>query len=390
MNMNIPLLVLLAALVIAVPSLFLIRRRRSGARGVLAAAEPVTDRILSGEEEGSLLEHMNEGILVLTKRLRPEFANASARALLGIQEGALPGHVPSAEVGAIAARAFADRSPQEGLVEIWFPHQSTLRVQAIPLDDDPAVLVVLQDASEEIRTQRIRTQFVANASHELKSPVASLQALAEAVREAVPDDPQTAVRFSGRLVDEAERLGKLVSDLLDLSRLEDAGKVREDPVDLSGLAQSEIAQLEATARAEIVALGSSIEPDVWIKGDEHQLAQMIRNLLENAIQYTPPGGRVTLELGRTATETRLRVEDTGVGIPQEAQKRVFERFYRVDQARSREHGGTGLGLAIAKHVAELHGGTIELESELGRGSKFEVHLPAEDELSSKRASKASA
>ena len=143
--------------------------------------------------------------------------------------------------------------------------------------------------------------------------------------------------------------------------------------------------LEPTARGDIIALTSKIEPEVWIKGDEQQLGQMIRNLLENAIQYTPAGGRVTLTLARRPGEARLTIEDTGVGIPQEAQKRVFERFYRVDQARSREHGGTGLGLAIAKHVAELHGGSIELTSELGEGSTFDVHFPLLEERSMRRA-----
>ena len=388
--MNALLWALAALAVVIVIAALLILRRKGGGAGSLAAVPELQAQVFSAEEEGFLLEHMNEGILVLTQRLRPEFANASARALLGLQDGSLPAHLPSGEVGDIAGRALSEGEPQEGLVDIWFPAQSTLRVQAIPLKKGPAVLVVIQDASEEVRAQRVRTQFVANASHELKSPVASLQALAEAVREAAKEDPETAVRFSGRLVEEADRLGKLVSDLLDLSRLEDAGRVPEDPCDLSSIARNEVALLEPTARGDIIALTSEIEPGVWIKGDEHQLGQMIRNLLENAIQYTPAGGRVSLTLAQLPEEARLTIQDTGVGIPQEAQKRVFERFYRVDQARSREHGGTGLGLAIAKHVAELHGGSIELTSELGEGSTFDVHLPSLEERSLRQTSQESA
>jgi signal transduction histidine kinase len=251
----------------------------------------------------------------------------------------------------------------------------TLRVQAAPLETDPAVMVVLQDVSEEVRTQRIRREFVAHASHELKSPVASIQALAEALNGAVPDDLEAAERFSARLMNEADRLGKLVSDLLDLSRLEDPVRLPEEPCDLVDVARREVARLEGPAHEAGILLSSRFGNDLFIKGDPQQLGLLVRNLLENAIQYTHAEGHVTISTERTSTEAILRVVDDGVGIPLEAQPRVFERFYRVDRARSRDRGGTGLGLAIVKHVTELHGGSIELTSELGQGSTFGVRFP---------------
>ncbi|MGH2753774.1 MAG: ATP-binding protein [Actinomycetota bacterium] len=341
-------------------------------------APPKIDAAKRGPEAAgraeAILEHMGEGVLVLDRGLKLEFANASARSLLGLQEGPLPHRLTSPDVAEVARNALGG-TPQVRMVDIWYPRRLTLEIEASALEKD-SIVVLLRDASEEVWTQRIRTEFVAHASHELKSPVASLQALAEAVRDAARDDADVAERLSGRLVKEADRLGKLITDLLDLSRLEEAGRVPDDPCDLARIAREEVDRLEPSARGDIVALRADIEDPLWIKGDAQQLRLLVRNLLDNAIQYTPPGGRVTLSIAREGAEAVLRVTDTGVGIPSEAQPRVFERFYRVDEARSRDRGGTGLGLAIVKHVAELHQGSVEVTSEVGKGSTFSVHFPS--------------
>jgi two-component system sensor histidine kinase SenX3 len=192
----------------------------------------------------------------------------------------------------------------------------------------------------------------------------------------VGDDPAAAERFAGRLVHEADRLGRLITDLLDLSRLEDPPSASRQRIPFSLLAQHEVKAASEEAEAKSIELSSSVEPDLWVYGDRQQLSLMLRNLLDNALRYTSSGGHVTLGLRGEAAEVVVRVEDTGIGIPREAQGRVFERFYRVDRARSRDRGGTGLGLAIVKHAVEQHGGTIALESELERGSTFTVRLPA--------------
>lgn len=321
-----------------------------------------------------LLEKMDVGVLVLNESLTPVMANGAARRLLGFDNGT-PAHLGSDEILSLARGAMVEGRHLEEALQLW-PQRVTVRVRAIPLEDQGGVAVVLQDVTEELGTQRIRRQFVANASHELKSPVAGMQALSEAIRDAVHDDPAMAERFAERLVGETERLGRLISDLLDLSRLEDPANVSRRSTNLSLVAQEQIEEVRAAAGSKEMELRSHISDDVWVKGDHQQLGLMIRNLLDNAIRYTPEHGAVTLAVSIDGGDAVLSVSDTGMGIPLKSQSRVFERFYRVDKDRSRDRGGTGLGLSIVKHVVELHGGHVSLDSELGEGSTFTVRLPS--------------
>jgi signal transduction histidine kinase len=220
----------------------------------------------------------------------------------------------------------------------------------------------------------MRRDFVANTSHELKTPVASIQAAAETIRDAARDDPPAAGRFAEQLHRDALRLSRIVSDLLDLSRLE-AERPRLSPVRLDRLTSEEVDRFRDSAGRAGVKLEFRSDP-VIVHGSQGDLALLVRNLLDNAVRYSPDGGRVEVEVASSDGEALLAVRDTGIGIPSRDMPRIFERFYRVDRARSRETGGTGLGLSIAKHVAEQHGGRIEVDSELGRGSEFRVRLPA--------------
>lgn len=318
---------------------------------------------------------MGEGVLVLDGSLRPIFANSAARDMLGFQTSRLPRRLPSEDVLSAARRALADVDVEE-VLNVRFPLPMNLRVRATLLEEQGEVLVVLRDVTQEVLAQRIRREFVAHASHELKSPVAGLQALAEAIVQAVEDDPDAAARFAGRLVAESDRLGRLVDDLLDLSRLEDPATIPNEPANLSVVAEQEIVAATPAADEKGITLAHDVQPDVWVLGDERQLGVMIHNLVENAIRYTPAGGNVELKVSREGDNAYLTVSDDGIGIPLEAHGRVFERFYRVDRARSRDKGGTGLGLAIVKHVAELHRGSVTLRSDLGAGSTFKVCIPA--------------
>ena len=326
---------------------------------------------------GEILERMGEGVLLLDRDMRPVFSNSVARAMLGFQRASLPTTLPSEEIVTTARHARIQGEVEE-VLHLRFPRPIDLRVRATLLDQENGVLVVLQDVTQEVLTQRIRREFVAHASHELKSPVASLQTLAEAVQQAVDDDPEAVAHFSRRMASEADRLGRLVADLLDLSRLEDPIDIPREPADLSDIARGEVDDIRAAGEAKGVVLDERIDPGVWLKGDEQLLGLLVKNLLENAIRYTPSDGKVTLEVFRKELEAFVRVSDDGIGIPREAHGRVFERFYRVDRARSRDQGGTGLGLAIVKHVAEMHGGGVSLSSDLGEGSIFTVRLPAMD------------
>ena len=319
---------------------------------------------------------MAEGLVVLSDMLRPVAANRAGRGLLGFPEGSLPPRLPSDEVRTVARQALERSGAVEEVVSIWFPARKTLRVRAEPLDARGGVVVVIEDVTEELETQRIRREFVAHASHELKSPVASMQTLAEALRHAVREDPQAAQRFADRIEFESARLGRLIGDLLDLSRLEDPDAVPREVVDVSAGAKRVMEDAEAEAASKEITFQVEISDGVFVKGDESQMAVLVRNLVENAVRYTPEGGRVSVDVYQDGAFAVVRVSDNGIGIPLEAQARVFERFYRVDRARSRDRGGTGLGLAIVKHVAELHGGTVQLESELGRGSIFTARVPA--------------
>jgi signal transduction histidine kinase len=228
--------------------------------------------------------------------------------------------------------------------------------------------------TEARRLEAVRRDFVANASHELKTPAASIRAAAETLRSGAIEDPPAAHRFTEQLEREAMRLSRIVSDLLDLSRLEGGSDLAER-VRLDAIAADEVERLDDRAEEAELTLELHADGVPSVAGSGRDLALLVRNLIDNAVRYTPPGGRVDVTVTTHDAQVVLRVADTGLGIPQRDLPRVFERFYRVDRARSRETGGTGLGLAIVKHVAENHGGEVTVTSELAAGSTFEVRLP---------------
>jgi signal transduction histidine kinase len=250
----------------------------------------------------------------------------------------------------------------------------TLRGFAAPAREGSVVLVI-RDITETRRLDRVRRDFVANASHELKTPAASIQAAAETIRTAAAEDPSVIPRFASQLEREAARLSRIVSDLLDLSRLE-SGSVLDEAVALDAIVRDEGERFEDPAAEAGVGLSVAAAAVPRVRGSARDLALLVRNLVDNAIRYTPPGGKVHVELTADGADVVLAVADTGLGIPHRDLPRIFERFYRVDRARSRETGGTGLGLSIVKHVAENLGGRVEVTSELGQGTRFEVRLPA--------------
>lgn len=243
---------------------------------------------------------------------------------------------------------------------------------------DHHVLLLAEDRTEARRLEAIRRDFVVNISHELKTPVGALALLSETVQDAA-DDPDAVRRFSGRMQTEAARLAALVQEIIQLSRLQVADPlVAATPVALADVVR------EAADRARTAAAGKDIEVDVGavprgavVLGSHDLLVTAVRNLLDNAVAYSEPGTRVAVgtTLRPEADAVEVAVVDQGIGIPTEAVPRLFERFYRVDPARSRETGGTGLGLSIVKHVVADHGGEVSVWSQLGHGSTFTVRLP---------------
>jgi two-component system sensor histidine kinase SenX3 len=229
------------------------------------------------------------------------------------------------------------------------------------------------------RVNKIRRDFVANVSHELKTPATSLKLLAESLEETLDEDPVQARLFAGQLKKETERLAQLITDLLDLARLESQESTDYPTlVDVRSILMSVLARMRRVARKKDITLqwkrfGRAARYTVY--GDETQLTSMFTNLVDNAVKYTPPGGRVEVVGGSEDSEISVRISDTGIGIPEGNMPRIFERFYRVDKARSKATGGTGLGLSIVRHVAENHGGSVTVESTPGEGSTFTVYLP---------------
>ncbi len=252
-----------------------------------------------------------------------------------------------------------------------------LAAAAVPVGDE--VLLVITDRTEQRRVDALRRDFVANASHELKTPVSGIQALSEALSVTVERDPGRARALVERLAGEAERLSKLVRDLLDLHRLEDSSGPQRGLVDLAALVRREVERLSPLGAERAVRVETDLPDRAPLAGVEEDLRLIVANLLENAVGYNRPGGKVTVRLDRVDGAWRLDVHDTGIGIPRQDLDRIFERFYRVDVARSRASGGTGLGLSIVRHAAERHGGRVSVDSVLGEGSTFQVVLPVEPE-----------
>jgi signal transduction histidine kinase len=238
-------------------------------------------------------------------------------------------------------------------------------------------LVVVVDRTRERRVEEVRRNFVVNASHELKTPVTAIQTLAEALEVTLRDDPTRALSLAKRLTGEAERLARLVTDLLDLRRLEEGGPLQRVPVDLAETVRRAVAVALPDAEARRITLDVELPDAAPVAGVRTDVEAVVANLLSNAVKYNRDGGTIGIRLRTQGGARVLTVRDTGIGIPQQDLGRVFERFYRVDAARSRATGGTGLGLSIVRNAVERHGGSVRVESLLGEGTTFTVVLPIE-------------
>ena len=250
-----------------------------------------------------------------------------------------------------------------------------VRARVAPLGN-AYVLLLVDDRTEARRVEDVRRDFVVNVSHELKTPVGGLALLAEAVLEA-NDDPEAVARFAHRMQVESTRLTRLVQEIVDLSRLEFAGTLHDpELVDVGAAAAEAIEQSRLVAGSRGAEIVSSLARGAKVFGDSDLLTTAVRNLVGNAINYSAPGARVAVSVRSVDQLVEIAVADQGQGIPESEQARIFERFYRVDAARSRATGGTGLGLAIVKHICANHGGEVTVWSEPGHGSTFTIRLPA--------------
>ena len=327
------------------------------------------------EQLRELLEGLPWGVLVVDGRRRVVWLNRAAGRLVGVD----PSHVPGMSAVAVFRRHEVEEvlqaALQTGEAARDLELGAVLEVRARRLPGGQ-LLVVVQDVTRERRAEAVRRDFVANVSHELRTPLASLRAMAETLRDGGLEDPQLGVRFLAQMLEEVDRMTRLVNDLLDLSALE-AGvvRLRREEVQARELLEAVARRYQQLASRRGVHL--AVRPgEARLQGDRDRLEQALGNLVDNAVKYTPPGGRVELGVEAGGAEVRLVVEDTGPGVPPEHLPRIFERFYRADPSRSREEGGTGLGLAIAKHIALAHGGRVEAGNRPEGGARFAVVLPA--------------
>ncbi|HTV11898.1 MAG TPA: ATP-binding protein [Acidimicrobiales bacterium] len=319
------------------------------------------------------VDRANQGIVVCDESGTVVLRNAPARELMNARDGDL---LAEKAIEAALGRALTG-SEHEEILDLYSPTRHTLEIRAFPLGDGPApfgAVALVDDVSELRRLEAVRRDFVANLSHELKTPLGALSLLAETLNG--EDDPEVVGRLTSRLETEARRFSRIVDDLLDLSRIEAGAIGTLTPVALSAvIAETVEAFHDQAVTREIRLEIASTEADITVMANRRDLTSAVANLVDNAIKYSEPGAAVYVGAGRSGERARLWVRDEGIGIPRREQERIFERFYRVDRARSRWTGGTGLGLAIVRHVAAYHGGDVSVESVEGEGSTFTLCLP---------------
>jgi two-component system phosphate regulon sensor histidine kinase PhoR len=327
-----------------------------------------------------ILASMQEGVLVVDQDDHTVHMNPAIRAMLLLGEDAIGRPlieiIRNADLMEMLGRSRSglDRAAVE--LELGGFKPRRLLAHASPLPDRPGdMLVVLVDVTNLRRLESIRKDFVANASHELRTPVASIRSAAETLRSAL-DDPEAAIGFVDILERNAERLQRLVEDLLDLSRIESREfALRTENIDLSEFLDRVLPLYQDRFDRKRMPLSQTIPPGVLIRGDRRALEMIFSNLLDNAVKYCPEGTPVRIEAEATGPKVRVIVADQGPGIPPQHLPRIFERFYRVDAGRSRDLGGTGLGLAIVKHLAEAMESTVGVDSQPGEGARFSITLP---------------
>ena len=328
----------------------------------------------------AILASMAEGVLLVGADGRALLANPAFLKLFDLS-GEVAGRtvlelLRQPELARVVDDTLRLGQPQSGQIELQTPERRTLLLASAALaGGERGAVVVTRDTTELTRVADMRRDFVGNVSHELKTPLAAIRGFAETMRDGALDEPPVARRFTERILEQCRRLQALLDDLLTLSRLETVSLRERERVALDDVVRHAADTLAPLAREKGVRV-EVVAPDIpAVLGESDAVERLVLNLLENAIKYNRPQGQVAVHLSATGEDVLLEVSDTGIGIPPDALPRIFERFYRVDKGRAREEGGTGLGLAIVKHVAQAHGGQVEVDSRLGRGTTFRVRLP---------------
>ncbi len=331
------------------------------------------------------VNEMREGLLVIDAEMRVVASNRAARNLFAhVDDSINQRRLTELTRNPAIYDAFLDAvrgTERVGVkVETYGQAKRIFDLRVVPLragnqQAATGAVGVFFDVTRLERLELVRQEFLSNVSHELRTPLTSIMALAETLEAGAIDDQTHNRRFLSIIQKNAARMHRLIDDILELSAIE-AGNVKVQPetVQLRGLVEDVVGSLSAVAAARRIVVRNLVGPEITVFADPHRLVQMLTNLIDNAIKFNREGGAVSIQYDSNASD-RIRVEDTGEGIPAHHLDRLFERFYRVDRARSRELGGTGLGLAIVKHLAKAHGGEVTVESRFGEGTQFTIELP---------------
>ena len=379
----------LASLLVLTVVVFAILARREAPNTNLPAAQIDHTQSPESVAAGSLLEAtmsgMREGLLVVNRDMRVVASNPAAHKLFNPSVPALKSQrLTELTRNPAIYSAFLDGLKgieRSGVkVETHGPERQVFDLRVVPIGNTngkgaEAALGVFFDITRIERLELVRQEFLSNVSHELRTPLTAIIAFVETLETSAMDDPESRQRFLSIIRRNASRMQGIIDDISELNAIEGGNvQLKAGPVDLYGLVDEVCASLAVKASAQKVMLRNDVPPEVIVNADERRLEQMLTNLIDNGIKFSGENGTVTIshEGGR---RDRILVQDDGDGIPSQHLERLFERFYRVDRARSRDMGGTGLGLAIVKHLALLHGGEVTVASELGKGTTFTIHLP---------------
>jgi two-component system phosphate regulon sensor histidine kinase PhoR len=336
-----------------------------------------------------ILSGMVEGVVALDAEQRILFVNERAAQLLGLKSQTMSGRklwevVRKRSLQEMVRRALSEPEPCKEELNWTNPIVQSVTVHAARLPGSPprGAVLVLHDTSELRRLERLRRDFVANVSHELKTPLSVITACVETLLEGAVDDPEHRGPFLEQIAEQADRLHALILDLLSLARVEsgkEALTFQAVPLGVVVAACLERHRARAESRSQrleaVSPPGVEAQPAITAWADEEAMQQILDNLVDNALKYTPAGGQIWVRWRAEDGQVCLEVEDTGIGIPEQDLPHIFERFFRVDKARSRELGGTGLGLSIVKHLVQAMNGTVRATSQLDQGSRFTVLLP---------------
>jgi two-component system phosphate regulon sensor histidine kinase PhoR len=339
-----------------------------------------------GTQQEAVLGSMIEGVLAIDGRQRIVGINRAAAELLGLDldhvvRRSLQEVVRNPDLRRFALRAIDCREPVEDDLVLHGARDRTIRLRGTALRDvsgEGGAVIVLNDVTDVQRLENVRRDFVANVSHELKTPIASIKGFVETLLDGAADNPTDAKRFLQIVAKQADRLAAIIEDLLALSRIEQSEGADDLPVEpaaIGGVLAAAAADCEPRAVERSITLDTQCDPVLVAEVNAPLLEQAVINLVDNAIKYSDAGRTIWMEAAAAGNELVIRIRDEGCGIAAEHLPRLFERFYRVDRARSRKLGGTGLGLSIVKHIVQAHRGTISVESELGVGSTFTIRLP---------------